>query len=340
MNKTIFQFGSPLFFLLIFLLPFIYRVLFRGRNLARLRFSSSQLFDHVGSSPRERLKFVPSLLRVLCLLFLIIALARPQLGNKTTEVLSEGIDIMLTIDTSGSMKALDFHLKGALNSYTDTNRLDVIKGVVEKFIARRSYDRIGMIVFGEQAYTQCPLTLDKGVLDSFLKWIHIGIAGDGTAIGNALAVSVKRIKDQPTKSKIIILLTDGRNNAGEIDPIRAAELAKENHIKIYTIGVGTRGPVPYPQETPFGIQKVYAQLDLDEDTLKQIAETTGGEYFRATQTEELEKIYDTIDKLEKTEIKVKEYSDYHELYAGFLLAGLLLLIAEVLLSNTVFVRLP
>lgn len=335
MKGTFFQFGSPYFFLLIVGLPFILRTLVRGRASARIHFSSINLFQKVGTSRKERLKKVSSFLRLLSLLLLITALARPQLGNKTTEVLSEGIDILLTIDTSGSMKALDFHLKNS-----ETNRLDVIKNVVEKFIARRPYDRIGMVVFGSEAYTQCPLTLDQGVLTSFLKWIHIGIAGDGTAIGNALAVSVKRIKDQPTKSKIIILLTDGRSNAGEIDPMLAAELAKDHHIKVYTIGVGSRGPVPYPQETPFGIQRVYAKLDLDEDILKKIAETTGGEYFRATDTDELEKIYDQIDKLEKTEVKVKEYNDYHELYPAFLVWGLLFFILEVVLANTVFVRIP
>jgi len=159
----------------------------------------------------------------------------------------------------GVMKALDFHLNNS-----EANRLDVVKRVVEDFINRRQYDRIGMVVFGEEAYTQCPLTLDYDVLNTFLKWIRIGIVGDGTAIGNALATSVKRLKDKPTKSKIIILLTDGRSNAGEIFPIMAAQIAKEFNIRVYTIGVGSKGPVPYPEKTPFGVRKVMPVKIIDD----------------------------------------------------------------------------
>lgn len=335
MKELFFQFASPPFFLLILSVPLVYFLIHKGYGVPRIHFSSLSLFSNIPLSRREKFRFVFPLMRALALLFLIIGMARPQWGNKTTETLSEGIDIILSVDTSGSMKALDFKLDG-----NESNRLDVIKKVMQDFVLRRPYDRIGMIVFGDEAYTQCPLTLDKDTLKTFVDWVFIGMAGDGTAIGNGLGLSVKRLKDQKTKSKVIILLTDGRNNAGEVAPLMAAQMAKEFGIKVYTIGVGTRGPVPYPQETPFGVRRAYARLDLDEDTLKEIAGATGGLYFRAVDTDELEKIYGEIDQMEKTEVKVKEYSDYQELYFWFLLAALFFVFLEIVLSQTVFLRIP
>lgn len=335
MNTLFFQFEDPYFFALLVFLPLVYLLSRKGAGFVKINFSSVKLFAGVGRSFREKFRFVVPLSRTVVLALFVAALARPQWGNKTTEILSEGIDILLAVDTSGSMKALDFHLQNS-----EANRLDAVKKVVDDFISRRSYDRIGMVIFGEQAYTQCPLTLDYDVLRTFLKWVRIGIVGDGTAIGNGLATAVKRLKSQPTKSKIIILLTDGRNNAGEVAPLTAAAIAKEFNIKVYTIGVGSKGPVPYPEQTPFGVRKVYAELDLDEETLKEIAEITGGQYFRATDTAELEKIYGTIDRLEKSEVKVKEYSEYFELYPWFLAAGLVFLLLEAVLSQMVFVRIP
>jgi len=335
MSKVFFQFHDPYYFALLIILPVIYLVYRHAYGLIKIRFSSVKLFSGVDRSIKEKFQFVVPFLRVLALALLIAALARPQIGNQTTEVLSEGVDILLTIDTSGSMKALDFHLRDS-----EANRLDVVKKVVDDFIYRRKYDRIGMVVFGDQAYTQCPLTLDYNILRSFLRWIRIGIVGDGTAIGNALGTSIKRLKDQKTKSKIIILLTDGRNNSGEISPITAAEIAKEYGIKIYTIGVGSQGPVPYPEKTPFGVRKVYAQLDLDEETLKEIASITGGQYFRATDTDELDEIYQQIDQLEKTEVKIKEYNEFYELFMWFILGGIIVLGSEIILSRTVFQRIP
>lgn len=335
MIRNYFQFNDLYYLLLLVLVPMIY-FLYRHRSRAAfISFSSIKLFSDLHRSLKEKLQFIPPLLRVLALVLFVLAVARPQFGSQTTESLSEGIDILLTIDTSGSMKALDFHLQNS-----EANRLDVVKNVVDDFISRRPHDRIGMVIFGEEAYTQCPLTFDSDTLSMFLKWIRIGIVGDGTSIGNAIATSVKRLKDQHTKSKIIILLTDGRNNAGEIAPLTAAQIAKEYDIKIYTIGVGSRGPVPYLENTPFGTRRVYARLDLDEETLGEIAEITGGKYFRATETKELEEIYATIDELEKTEVKVKEYHDYRELYLWFLAFGFFLLLMEVLLSQTVFQRIP
>ena len=330
-----FQFQDPWFLLLLLAIPVFHFASKKKRGTKAIHFSSLKLFDGLNRSFRERFEFFIPLLRALSLALLIIGVARPQWGNKTTETSGEGGDIMLTIDTSGSMKALDFHLQNS-----EVNRLDVVKKVVADFILKRPHDRIGMVVFGEEAYTQCPLTTDSGTLREFLDRIRIGIAGDGTAIGNALATSVKRLKNQKTKSRIVILLTDGRNNAGDISPLKAAGIARDMGIKVYAIGIGSAGPVPYPQETAFGVEKVYAHLEQDEEMLRQIAQITGGRYFHATETAELEKIYGTIDKLEKSEIKIKEYREYEELFPPFVWAGLLLFALELLLSRTYFLRIP
>jgi len=266
---------------------------------------------------------------------LIIALARPQSGTKASEVLTEGIDIMLCLDTSGSMQALDFKWKNERH-----NRLEVVKKVVSDFIKGRTNDRIGMVVFGEEAFTQCPLTLDYGVLLNFLEQVEIGMAGDSTAVGSALATCVNRLKERKSKSKVIILLTDGRNNAGSINPQTAAEIAKTFDIKVYTVGVGTEGEVPFLVDTIFGKKYMYQRVDLDEETLKEIAAITGGSYFKATNTETLEEIYKKIDQLEKTKVEVKEYMEYEELFGWFLLAGLLCILLEVILRNTRFRKIP
>lgn len=279
--------------------------------------------------------YVLFLLRCLSLTMLIIALARPQSGTKASEVLTEGIDIMLCLDTSGSMQALDFKWKNERH-----NRLEVVKKVVSDFIKGRTNDRIGMVVFGEEAFTQCPLTLDYGVLLNFLEQVEIGMAGDSTAVGSALATCVNRLKERKSKSKVIILLTDGRNNAGSINPQTAAEIAKTFDIKVYTVGVGTEGEVPFLVDTIFGKKYMYQRVDLDEETLKEIAAITGGSYFKATNTETLEEIYKKIDQLEKTKVEVKEYMEYEELFGWFLLAGLLCILLEVILRNTRFRKIP
>jgi len=271
----------------------------------------------------------------MAMVLLVFALARPQWGNKYTEVESEGVDIILALDTSGSMKALDLELNGR-----EANRLDVIKSVVSSFIDGRSYDRIGMVVFGTEAYTQCPLTLDYDILRGYLDLIEIGIAGEETAIGNALATSVKRLIKSEAKSKIIILITDGENTSGAVSPLRAAELAKKHGIKVYTIAVGSRNRVPFPQKTFFGTRKVYVNLPVDEETLKDIAKITSGEFFKASDTKSLSRIYETIDELEKTEVKVSEFAEYKEMYISFLTPSIVLLLLAWLLQRTVFLRIP
>ncbi|HKY64290.1 MAG TPA: VWA domain-containing protein [bacterium] len=268
-------------------------------------------------------------LLALALACLVVALARPQRGRAETEVTSEGIDIMLSIDASGSMAAMDFKLDGEA-----VDRLTVVKKVVGDFLRQQKGDRLGMVIFGEEAYTQCPLTLDYDVLIQLLDHVTIGIAGDATAIGDGLALAVKRLRDQPGKSKVVILLTDGRNNAGSISPEKAAEIAKTFNVKVYTIGIGTKGKVPFPQPGIFGNRLIYVNLDMDEDTLRNIAEVTGGKYFFATDTKKLEAIYKEIGQLEKTKAKVKHYEVYEEWYYYLAGLGLGLLLLEALLSST------
>ena len=336
MMQAFSQFRDPLYFLLLLPIPLIFLVSTRAGTSLAIRFSSSRLLAGLPTSLRQRGLIFPLLLRFLLIALVVTALARPQWGTRTTEVETEGVDILLTLDTSGSMKALDFTLDGS-----QANRLDVVKKVVDDFISKRTHDRIGMVVFGERAYTQSPLTLDTDTLRLFLDWIEIGIAGDGTAIGSALAVSVKRMMKEKTKTKIIILLTDGRNNAGEVSPVTAAEIAKGQGIKVYTIGVGSdAAKIPYPQETPFGTRIVYAELDLDEELLRQIATATGGRYFRATDTAELEEIYAEIDQREKTKIEERHFEEVRELYAPLVCVALFLLLLEIFLSQTVLRRIP
>ena len=329
------RFEDPwlLFFLII--IPVLLFYQWKGAGKSRVRFSSLDTLKQLNRSASLLMNYVLVLLRCLALVLLIIALARPQSGTKASEVLTEGIDIMLCLDTSGSMQALDFKWKNERH-----NRLEVVKKVVSDFIKGRTNDRIGMVVFGEEAFTQCPLTLDYGVLLNFLDQVEIGMAGDSTAVGSALATCVNRLKERESKSKVIILLTDGRNNAGSISPQTAAEIAKTFAIKVYTVGVGTEGEVPFLVDTIFGKKYMYQRVDLDEETLKGIAAITGGSYFKATNTEALEEIYKKIDKLEKTKVEVKEYMEYEELFGWFLLAGLFCILLEVILRNTRLRKIP
>jgi len=315
-------------------IPILFRYGKKDRS-ASVRFSNVAPFHNIYATRAAVTRHILVVLRVVGILLLAVALARPQSGEKETEIQTEGVDIMLCLDTSGSMQALDFHLDGKR-----VDRLAVVKKVVRDFIEKRRDDRIGMVVFGAEAFTQCPLTMDYGVLLSFLDRLEIGMAGDATAVGSALATSVKRLKDVPGKSKIIIILTDGRNNAGKVSPITAAEIAKTYHCKVYTIGVGVEGKSPFLVQSFFGKDYVYQQVDLDENTLREIAQVTGGEYFRATDTASLEKIYDQINQMEKTEAKVKEYMEYEELFHRFAIPGLLFLLLEFVLVSTRFRKIP
>ncbi len=329
------RFADPWLLTLLLIVPVIVYVDRDKIGRSTIRFSSLETLSAVKRSRSLAMRKLLLILRCAAVTMVIMALARPQSGSTSTEIISEGVDIMLCIDTSGSMNALDFQLDNKR-----VNRLQVVKKVVNEFIRSRRHDRIGMVVFGEEAFTQCPLTLDYGVLLNFLERLEIGMAGDTTAIGSALATCVKRLKDIKAKSKVVILLTDGRNNTGTISPATAADIAITYGIKVYTIGVGTEGEAPFQVESLFGTHYVYQKVDLDEETLKDIAQKTGGRYFRATNTEALKTIYQQIDAMEKSQAKIKEYHDYTELFHWFLIPGVVCILAEVLLAHTRFMKIP
>ena len=310
----------------------------RRRKAAALRFSSLQTLGRLKPSRSLLMRRLVLGLRVLTIGLLILAMARPQTGRKQTQVRTEGIDIVLVLDTSGSMQALDLDADRAIARRR--NRLQVAKSVVEEFIRKRENDQVGLVVFGDEAFTQCPLTLDHGIVATFLERIDVGIAGEGTAIGSALGTAVKRLKDSEAESKVIILLTDGRNNAGTLNPTKAAEIAKTFGIKVYTIGAGTRGKAPFLVDSFFGQQVVYEAVQIDEATLESIAEETGGAYYRAQDEGALAAIYDEIDQLEKTEITMHTYMEYNERFRFFVLPALGLLLLEVGLLGTRFRKLP
>lgn len=306
-----------------------------GLRGGSVKYPPLALARKLAGGSRPRVYYVPIALRSLAYLALVFALARPQLGNRSTEILSEGVDIMLAIDTSGTMEALDFVADGKR-----VTRLDAVKKVVRDFVRGREADRIGMIVFGSNAFLQCPLTLDHGVLLSFLDKAEVGMAGEYTAIGSAVALGASRLKGLPGKDKVVILLTDGINNRGKISPEMAADIAGTLGIKVYTIGVGTKGRAPFLMSTILGDRLQYEYVPLDEETLQKVAKKTGAEYFKATDTEALGQIYKRIDKMEKTEVKVKEYTEYFEMYPWFVFPALALVSLELLLKNTVWRQIP
>lgn len=272
------------------------------------------------------------LLRALALALLILALAGPRLGRTKVKSYSEGIDIVLALDISGSMRALDF---------PPGSRLDAAKKVAHEFIKGRPGDRIGLVVFASNSYTQCPLTTDQEVLLRLLEEIKIGDIKDGTAIGMAIGNALNRLKEVPGKSRVVILLTDGMNNTGVLDPLTGAGLAHSLGVRIYTIGAGTKGKAPYPVEHPlFGRRIEYVEVDIDEETLQAISDTTGGLYFRATDAESLQRIYERIDALEKTRVETEEFVEYRDLGGFMLWPPLALVLLEILLSTTWLRRMP
>jgi len=326
----IFAYPWVLYFLAIIPLMISWYI-FRGmKTQTSVKYSSLNIFKDVPSTLREKLRHVPFAVRLIAIGLLIVALARPQSFSSGENVTTEGIDIAMVLDISGSMLAEDFK----------PNRLEAAKNVIDEFIEGRTSDRIGLVVFSREAFTQCPLTIDYSVLRNLLLDIKSGMIQDGTAIGNAIANGVNRLKGSDAKSKIIILLTDGNNNAGEVDPISAAEIAKAFGIRIYTIGVGTRGEAPYPVQTPFGTRYQMVTVEIDEAMLTKIADITGGQYFRATNNRALQEIYDKIDKFEKTKIEITSFKNASEKYYSWLWAGLLLLLVELGLSRTILRKLP
>ncbi|MDR0983329.1 MAG: VWA domain-containing protein [Culturomica sp.] len=327
-----YTFANPEYFwALLILLPLVLWYIWKEKDAhADIQFSSLAAFRNVKSAGRIWLRHLLFALKLAAIVLLITALARPQSNNSWQTYSSDGIEIMMALDISGSMLARDF----------TPDRLEAAKEVATKFILERPQDKIGLVVFAGESFTQCPLTTDHAVLINLLREIKSGIIEDGTAIGLGLANAVNRLKDSQGKSKVVILLTDGVNNRGSVAPVTAAELAKTYGIRVYTIGVGTYGEAPSPVQTAFGIQYVNAPVEIDEDVLKQIAVVTGGKYFRATDNEKLTQIYNEIDQLEKTKIEVKHFSKRDEHYFIFALAGVLLLITGALLRYTLLRKIP
>ena len=322
------EFVSP-FFLVLGVIPlawYIWRFVSKKNSDTTFTISTSSAFDG-GSSWRTKLTWLPDLLRLLGLLFLVLSLARPQLSLKEEKVNAEGIDIMLAIDLSSSMLAKDF----------EPDRLEVSKQVAEEFVRNRKYDRLGLAVFAGEAFTQCPLTTDQSILIDFLRTLAVGTLEDGTAIGMGLATAVNRLKDSESESKVVILLTDGVNNTGYIDPETAAEIAREYDVKVYTIGVGSAGNALTPVNRKSNGQYIFrnAKVQIDERLLQKISSSTGGRYYRAKDRNQLEAIYAEIDRLEKTEIEVNVFKRYQDEFRYFLLIGLGVLLLELLLRKTV-----
>ena len=320
-----------LFYLLLVLIPMIVWYIFRHKKFsASLQISTTRGFAGAPKTWKHYLRHLLFVNRMLVMALLIVVLARPQSTENWENVSTEGIDIVMAIDVSTSMLARDLK----------PDRLEAAKEVAIQFITGRPYDRIGLVVFSGESFTQCPLTTDQAVVNNLLRGTQTGILEDGTAIGNGLATAVARLKESDAISRVIIILTDGENNRGEIPPLTAAEIAKTFGIRVYTIGVGTVGTAPYPVPTPFGTRIQQVQVKIDEESLQSIANITGGKYFRATDNEKLKSIYNEIDQLEKSKIDVKEFSKKQEEFQPYALAALLLLILGALLKVSVFRNIP
>lgn len=327
---TIFANPGYLWLLLLLVPAIVWYILRQQKGNPSLEISSTKAFDKMPRSYKYYLRHLRFALRMGAIAALIIALARPQSTDSWANRSTEGIDIVVALDISTSMLARDFK----------PNRVDAAKDVAAQFISGRPYDNIGLVIFAGESFTMCPMTTDHSALLNLLKDVQCGMIEDMTAIGDGLATAVNRIKEGPAKSKTIILLTDGTNNAGDIAPGTAADIAKTFGVRVYTIGVGTKGMAPYPVQTPYGIEYRSFPVEIDEVTLKQIAAKTGGEYFRATDKNALKDIFSEIDKLEKTKLSVTEFSRREEEFLPWVILAMLLLLGDVLLRNTVLKNIP
>ena len=327
-----FRFEHPHLLWIFVVLPFVVYFATRRRRQRSLGYSSVSLLIGAGLEAGRWKRYSTLALRVAALALVILGVAKPQTGESEYTTTTEGVDIILVIDASGSMQAQDFKPK---------NRLHVAKEVVKEFVSRREHDRIGLVAFAAEAITQCPLTLDYPIVSKLIDQIDIGMLKDGTAIGVALATACNRLKNSTAESKVVILLTDGQNNSGMIDPATAAKVAASLAVKVYTIGVGTKGQAPMPVDDPvFGRRMIPVQVDLDEDTLTKIAELTDGKYFRATDKEELMKIYDKIDELERTEIESETFVSYTDRFKWFIFPALGLFLLEMALGQSYLREIP
>lgn len=325
-------FANPAYFWLLLLVPvFIVSYIWRkNKRESDFRYPDLRLLQGTKRSLRIRLRHLSFVLRIAAMILLIVTLARPQVFDREEQKKTEGIDIILCLDTSTSMAAEDLK----------PNRLEAAKIVARDFVQGRQTDRIGLVPFAAQSFTQCPLTTDYPVLLSLLGDVEMGMVEDGTAIGMAMGTAINRLRESMAKSKVIILLTDGQNNRGELDPVTAAQAAAALDIKIYTIGVGTRGHAPYPVKTILGTRYQQIPVDIDEDMLREIADVTGTRYFRATNEKKLREIYQQIGKLERSKIDVIEYRHVAELFSPWLGFALLCLLLEMVLISTQFRKLP
>lgn len=326
------EFRDPYFLLLLLLIPILIFWNWKRRRRSALRYATIALIRDVPRSWRLRIKPLHYILQYTALGLLIITLARPRLQDTQSVITAEGIDIMMAMDISRSMLIEDLG---------KVNRLEAAKSVAEKFVSGRQSDRIGLVLFAGKSFTQCPLTVDYTMLTQLIKQVQIGVVEDGTAIGMGLVNSINRLRESKAKSKVIILLTDGDNNRGEIDPLTAAQIAQAMNIRVYTIGAGKDGIARIPVDDPFfGRQYLTAEVKINETPLREIADMTGGKFFRATNQKALEEIYDQIGQLEKTKVDVKTYQRYRELYLWFLIPALVCMLTVVVLSRTVFFSLP
>jgi Ca-activated chloride channel homolog len=329
------RFANPYWLLLLLLIPLLAWLRGKRGHQAAFLYSSVQLVKGISGITRSHVGQILLRMRWLSLALLILGLARPQLGEGQAKVTASGIDIVVALDLSGSMQSEDFTLRGE-----QVNRLIMAKDVLRDFVRKRTNDRIGLVAFAGRAYIAAPLTLDHDFLLQNLERLQLGSIEDGTAIGSALTAALNRLKDIRSKSKIVILMTDGQNNAGKVPPLTAAEAAQALGVKVYTIGVGTRGHAPMPVNV-FGVKRYQmVPVDIDEETLTEIAKRTGGKYFRADKAETLRQIYAEIDRMEKTEVEVKKYERYQELFPWVVLPGLVLVLLELILANTVWRKLP
>lgn len=324
-------FGQPLFFILFAFIPFFifWKVKKNKRQVAAIGISTTKGLARVRSW-KNTFQNLPFILRLLALSCIIVALARPQVQFEEQQTEGEGVDIILCIDVSGSMTAQDF----------SPNRMEAAKKVAEDFVKERPNDRIGVVIFSGESFTQCPLTSDHYVLINQIEQIRNGLLEDGTSIGSGLATSVDRLRDSKAKSKVVILLTDGVNNGGLIDPATATEIAKTFKVKVYTIGVGTDGYAPTPISTPMGIVMQNEKVAIDEKLLKNISSQTGGQYFRATDNKSLQQIYDSIDKLEKSKVEITTFHRFTEKFYPLIFAAMLFLFLEIILRYTLFKKFP
>ena len=330
-----YRFADPEYLYLLLILPaLVYWYWKRAtKQSGKLRFSDVAILKQVGKTNKQRFRHSLFLFRLIFISLVIFALARPQSGSQMRETSTEGVDIILAVDVSSSMLAEDFKPK---------NRLVAAKAVASEFIQGRQSDRIGLVIFAGESFTQCPLTLDYGVLLTLLDQTNVADREwDGTAIGMGIVNAVNRLRDSKAKSKVVILLTDGVNNRGQVDPVTAANIAAAMGIKIYTIGAGSQGTALYPVDDPFlGRRYVPMAVEIDENVLRKIAANTKAKYFRATNTEKLEQIYNEISELEKTKIEIKEFTRYAELFNQFLGAGLIFFLLEIILTQTFFRKIP